>query len=215
MDKGERINIRLDTWTAAHIEKIVTKTGACKSVVVRTMLLEFLTKQSNNVNDIHYDVNKLKKNKEILLRIDEDTIKSLKQTAHSLNKSVARLVREVLTNYTYSIEKDGKYEDEYKERESKEVHADKRLLNFIESNYNILRRTIIQDGRMQEDVFHDTTLLFVKDEESKKLKSKGSLIAHFRKRYNMLMYRAEMNKRDRKEVEYADYKKDAKEASAE
>lgn len=212
MDKGARINIRLDSWTAKQIDRIVEMTGESKSVIARTIFLQFLTKNVNNVNDIHRSVNKSKKRKEILLRVDDAMRDRLKQRARNESKSVSRLVRDILCNSIYSVEPEGRYEDTYKERERTETPVDNRLVRFIEGSYSMLRKRIIQDSKLKEDVFHDTTILFVKDIEAKKLRSKGQLIAHFMKRYNMLIYRDTMTKRDRKEVQYADYQQ-AKEDS--
>lgn len=205
--KKEKVTIRLDDWTASEISKLCEMTGANKSLVIRTLCLQYLNNKQTNVNVIHdlVNKNKSKNDEKINIRID-NTIKSkLSDIADEQNKSLSSLIRDTL----YQIVQSVNYQEYYnpKTKTSKQIAKtpSKRIVKLIAANYKVLKEEIIQNYTFCDDVFQDTILLMSTDNIANDMKSKGALVAHFKSRYNMLYYRKKMQEKERKEIEYADY----------
>lgn len=205
--KKEKVTIRLDDWTASEISKLCEMTGASKSLVIRTLCLQYLNIKQIDVNVIHELVNKNKnKNDEkINIRIDNAIKTKLSDIADEQNKSLSSLIRDTLYQIVQSVNHQEYYNPKTKTSKQVLKTPSKRIVKLIASNYKVLKDEIIQNYIFSDDVFQDTILLISTDANATNVKSKGALVAHFKSRYNMLYYRKRMQEKERKEIEYADY----------
>lgn len=209
--KQNRVTIRLDDWTSDQLDSVCELIGAKRSTVIRALCLQSLTIKSNNVNDIQEIVNKDKKKKEFLLRIDDRLKNRIALLAEKNKKSMSAIIRDILYQVVRSVEQDDYYPRGAKERKASEVKINQKIIDEISNNIKVLKSAIIQDYDFDADVFQETVLLASTDKEALGVKTKGQLVAYFKRRYNMLLYRSKMEKRERRETEYADYKQTAEE----
>lgn len=209
--KQNRVTIRLDDWTSDQLDSVCELIGAKRSTVIRALCLQSLIIKSNNVNDIQEIVNKDKKKKEFLLRIDDRLKNRIALLAEKNKKSMSAFIRDILYQVVRSVEQDDYYPRGAKERKASEVKINQKIIDEISNNIKVLKSAIIQDYDFDADVFQETVLLASTDKEALGVKTKGQLVAYFKRRYNMLLYRSKMEKRERRETEYADYKQTAEE----
>ncbi|MCI1681427.1 MAG: ribbon-helix-helix domain-containing protein [Bacteroides sp.] len=203
--KQKRVDTRLDEWTYEQIEKICELTGANRSSVVRTMCLQFLNNKSTKVNDIQELVKNTKNRKEILVRIPEELKKKIDQIAGAKGTTVSKLIRDILYSTIQSIEGDEYYYDNSHKKRASNKKYNTRIIKMISDNYDRIKREIIQNYVYVEDVFQDTVLYLTSDKDAMPVKTKGELISLFKRRYNMLMYKSKQEKKERREMPYADY----------
>lgn len=85
------------------------------------------------------------------------------------------------------------------------------IAGSIARNYNKLRalcfRQVIGyfDSRSDEDIFQDTVLYVIQDEESLKCTTDEDLIRHFLYRYRMIEFQTIRDAQQLKKIPYADY----------
>lgn len=85
------------------------------------------------------------------------------------------------------------------------------IAGSIARNYNKLRdlcfRQVIGyfDSRSDEDIFQDTVLYVIQDEESLKCTTDEDLIRHFLHRYRMIEFQTIRDAQQLKKIPYADY----------
>lgn len=210
--KQTRITIRLDRQMSEALKGLCELTGSKQSTIIRSLCLQSLTIKSNNVNDIQEFVNKNKKEKEILLRIDSGLKSGVSRLAEASNISVAEFIRRTLFAAIAAAQKVESFKESTYKKKNLLKPVNDNIVSSIAKYQSVIKANILQEMPFDEDIYQDTIVLASTDDEALKVKSKGQLIAYFKKRYNMLLYRSKMQKKERKEVEYADYKKNTEEA---
>lgn len=203
--KSSSITVRLDKWTESQIEKISKLTGENKSSIIRASLLHVLTSRLKSVNIIsenkentYKKVFYSKKTKIVQTCISEEELRVLKLQASNSRMTVSEYVRSIINLHVYSSTDDYETDANIIVRKQKKKEADERLIEFVKQNIQILKNEIADNYRFDEDSFQDTVLLFVTDQEASKLTGNGKLVAHFKFRYNMLLYRNTMSERERR-----------------
>lgn len=203
--KSKTINVRLDKWIDEQINVISQSTGETKSGVLRAALLHVLTSKLNKINVTHgKEQNTTKKvlclnrEKHITLRISDNEHKVLSNCAKKDGLTLSEYMRNIISLYSYSSDEEYIQEPKILERVRKKNPPDERLIDFIRDNAKLLTNEVAKEHTFDEDSFQDTILLFITDPEASKIFGNGKLVAHFKYRYNMLLYRNTMNERERR-----------------
>lgn len=85
------------------------------------------------------------------------------------------------------------------------------IAGSIARNYKKLRALCFKDmpgyfsSRSHEDIFQDTVLYVIQDEESLKCATDEALIMHFLRRYRMIEFQTIRDSQQSKTITYADY----------
>lgn len=203
--KSKTINVRLDNWIDEQINVISQSTGETKSGVLRAALLHVLTSKLNKINvghDKEQSTSKkvfcLKRGIRFTIRISDNEHKVLSNCAKKDGLTLSEYMRNIISLYSYSSDEEYIQEPKILERTRKKNPPDERLSDFIRDNAKLLKSEVSKDQKFDADSFQDTILLFITDPEASKIFGNGKLVAHFKYRYNMLLYRNTMSERERR-----------------
>ncbi len=203
--KSKTINVRLDDWMNEQIEKISRLTGETKSGVLRASLLHILTSRLKNVDILCEKQKNTAKKVDFSIRsnviqscLSDNELTVLKAVSNRCSMSVSEYVRNIIILYSYSSDEEYIQEPKILERARKKNPPDERLSDFIRDNAKLLTNEVAKEHTFDEDSFQDTILLFITDPEASKIFGNGKLVAHFKYRYNMLLYRNTMSERERR-----------------
>ena len=203
--KSKTINVRLDKWIDEQINVISQSTGETKSVVLRAALLHVLTSKLNKINvgqekeqSTCKKVFCLKREIRFTIRISDNEHKVLSNCAKKDGLTLSEYMRNIISLYSYSSDEEYIQEPKILERVRKKNPPDERLSDFIRDNAKLLTNEVAKEHTFDEDSFQDTILLFITDPEASKIFGNGKLVAHFKYRYNMLLYRNTMSERERR-----------------
>lgn len=102
-------------------------------------------------------------------------------------------------------------------RKVRKGRVNRKALEFIGDNYNKLRTLCNYNSggcycsKSYEDIFQDTILYVVHDEESFSLSEDEDFFKLFKYRYNMILFQTINDHKMLREVDYADYLQTTKE----
>jgi len=203
--KSKTINVRLDKRMNDQIENISKFTGESKSSVLRATLLHNLTSKLNCIEQNAQKVENTTKKVFCQFRpnfvgsyLNDYELNLLKKLSKRGDISVSSFIRKAIMLYAHSSDEEYIQEPKILERVRKKNPPDERLSDFIRDNAKLLTNEVAKDHTFDEDSFQDTILLFITDPEASKIFGNGKLVAHFKYRYNMLLYRNTMSERERR-----------------
>ena len=203
--KSKTINVRLDKWIDEQLAIISEKTGETKSSVLRASLIHLMTSKLDRINVIQHSskntykkVDSFAKDKVLQVRVTPDEYRVILNCADHDNITLSEYLRKIISLYTYSSADEYIDEPNIISRKKKKRSACERLSDFIRDNAKLLTNEVAKEHMFDEDSFQDTILLFITDPEASKIFGSGKLVAHFKYRYNMLLYRNTMSERERR-----------------